>query len=506
MLIHEYLATTAARLPNKEALQCGTLRMSYAEISAKAQAFAGYLVQHGIKKGDRVAVYVDNGPEAVIAIFGILTAGGCIVVVNPTTQAERLADILTNSEAAAIMVAADKSAILNEAVKLSTRSPLRIVAGDAEGVTADGRFESIVNGPALPCAVRVTSIDLAAIIYTSGSTGKPKGVTMLHQNIDAGVVSVAGYLENRQEDVILCFLPLSSSSGLLQLLVTFSTGGRLVLEKGFGYPFEVIKKIAEEKVTGFAGAPTVYALLLKLRDVKPEDVASLRYITNAAAAMPATFVPQLRALFPKTKIFLMHGLTECLRTSYLPPEEIETRTTSIGVGMKNIELWIGDSDGSPLPVGEIGELFVRGPSLMQGYWRDPVATAAALLPGRYPWERILRTRDLFRMDEHGYFYFVARSDELIKSKGEKVSPVEVEDAIYKLDGILETRVIGVPDPVFGQAIRAEIVLRDGVTINALDVKAHCRKHLEDFKVPHVVAFVKELPKTAGGKIKRTSPT
>ena len=503
MLIHEYLTETSARLPGKEALQCGSLRMSYAEVEANVSKFAGFLARHGLHKGDRVVIYLDNGPESVTAIFGTLMAGGCIVVVNPTTQAERLSDILANSEARTIVVGSEKLPIEHAAMKVSGSTPRTIIVGSGAEVTHGTSFREILDGTPLEVPVRITSTDLAAIIYTSGSTGKPKGVTMLHRNLDAGVTSVSDYLENREDDVILCVLPLSSSYGILQLLVTFRTGGRLVLEKGFGYPFEIIKRIAEEKVTGFAGAPTVYALLLKLRDVQPHDVESLRYITNAAAAMPATFIPQLRALFPKSKIYLMHGLTECLRTSYLPPEEIETRTTSIGVGMKNVELWVGDSEGKPLPQGEIGELFVRGPSVMVGYWNNPDATAAALLPGRYPWERILRTKDLFTMDKDGYFFFVARSDELIKSKGEKVSPVEIEDVIYKMEGVHETRVIGVPDPVFGQAIRAEIVLHEGVVLTPLDVKAHCRKHLEDFKVPHVVAFVNELPKTAGGKIKRS---
>jgi len=215
------------------------------------------------------------------------------------------------------------------------------------------------------------------------------------------------------------------------------------------------------------------------------------------------FIPRLRKLFPNTKIFLMHGATECLRTTYLPPDEIESRPTSVGYGMPNVELWVEDSEGRRLPPGEIGEMVVRGSNVMVGYWNDPEGTARALKPGRYPWEKVFRTKDLFSMDDSGYFYFVARSDELIKSRGEKVSPIEVEDALYGLDAVHETRVIGVPDDVYGQAIKAEIVLKEGRTLTVQEVKAHCRKHLEDFKVPQIVEFVAELPKTAGGKIKRS---
>ncbi len=501
MLVQDYLIKTACRLPAKEALVCGTKRMTYQEIRSLAGGMKGYLKAQGLQRGDRVAVFLDNGPEAVIAIFGILEAGGCIVVTNPATQVERLTVILRNSRARFVVTTTDRLPVLAEA-ELATGIKLhRIVAGSA-GEGSDFWRLCLETPPGVP--VGMTDIDLAAIIYTSGSTGKPKGVTMLHRNIDAGVNAIAEYLENVEEDVILGVLPLSSSYGLLQLLVTYRTGGRLVLEKGLGYPFEIIRKIKDERVTGFAGAPTVYALLLKLRDVEPADVSSLRYITNAAAALPAAFVPRLRAMLPSTRIFLMHGLTECLRTTYLPPGEVETRTTSVGRGMPNIDLWVGLADGTPLPPGEVGEMFVRGPSVMQGYWEDPEATAAALIPGRYPWERILRTRDLFTMDPDGYFSFVARNDELIKSKGEKVSPIEVEDVIYTLEGVLETRVIGVPDPVFGQAIRAEIVLKEGIAVTIQDVKAHCLRHLEDFKVPQQVSFVTQLPKTQGGKIKRSA--
>jgi acyl-CoA synthetase (AMP-forming)/AMP-acid ligase II len=208
-------------------------------------------------------------------------------------------------------------------------------------------------------------------------------------------------------------------------------------------------------------------------------------------------------VFPTTKIFLMHGLTECLRTTFLPPDELETRATSVGRGMRNIELWIEDADGQRLGPGHVGEMIVRGSTLMAGYWNDPEGTAKALIPGPLPWEKVLRTRDLFRMDEDGYFHFVARSDELIKSRGEKVSPIEVEDVIYTIDAVNEVRVIGVPDPILGQAIRAEIVLKEGRTLTPQEVKAHCRRFLEDFKVPQAVEFVSSLPKTQGGKIKRS---
>lgn len=504
MLLHEYLDRSARLTPDKVALVCGSSRTTYGELARAAASFEGFLIEQGLRRGDRVAIYIDSSPETVTAIFGVLQAGGCIVVINPATQAERLGYILENCNARFLVCSVEKKSQVEQAETAVTVRPVNVWTGPGEekeqGVSY-GRIQA--EGRGSP-RVRLIDNDLAAIIYTSGSTGKPKGVTLLHRNINTAVESIAEYLENNAEDVILGVLPLSSSYGLLQVLVTFWTGGSVVLEKGFGYPYEIIKRMKEEKVTGLAGAPTIWAIILRLEGLEKEDFSSLRYITNAAAAMPASFVPRLRKVFPSTRIFLMHGLTECLRTTFLPPDEIETRTTSVGTGMRNIELWIEDADGKRLPPGHVGEMIVRGSTLMAGYWNDPEGTAKALIPGPLPWEKVLRTRDLFRMDEDGYFHFVARSDELIKSRGEKVSPIEVEDVIYTIDAVNEVRVIGVPDTILGQAIRAEIVLKEGRTLTAQEVKAHCRRFLEDFKVPGSVEFVGSLPKTQGGKIKRSA--
>ncbi len=504
MLLHEYLTASARSRPDKVALVCGAVRSTYGELAKAASAFAGFLAEKGLKKGDRVAVYIDSSMQTVVSIFGALEAGGCIVVINPATQAERLGYILQNCNAEFLVCSVEKRSQVQQGVASCAVRPLTIWTGAGEEKEEGVSFGRIMEEGRGSPNVRLIDNDLAAIIYTSGSTGKPKGVTLLHRNLNTAVESIAEYLENSAEDVILGVLPLSSSYGLLQVLVTFWTGGTVVLEKGFGYPYEIIKRMKEEKVTGLAGAPTIWAIILRLEGLEKEDFSSLRYITNAAAAMPASFVPRLRKVFPTTKIFLMHGLTECLRTTFLPPGEVETRTTSVGTGMRNIELWVEDADGKRLPPGHVGEMIVRGSTLMAGYWNDPEGTAKALIPGPLPWERVLRTRDLFRMDEEGYFHFVARSDELIKSRGEKVSPIEVEDVIYTIEAVNEVRVIGVPDPILGQAIRAEIVLKEGRELPVQEVKAHCRRFLEDFKVPHSVEFVASLPKTQGGKIKRTT--
>jgi acyl-coenzyme A synthetase/AMP-(fatty) acid ligase len=310
------------------------------------------------------------------------------------------------------------------------------------------------------------------------------------------------YLQNGPDDVILSVLQLNFSYGILQLLATVRTQATLVLENGFGYPYEVVKQFGKYGVTGFAGAPTIWAMLLQLKDITPGEFATVRYITNAAAAMPAPFVPRLADLFTNAHIYLMHGMTECFRTAYLSPEEALVNPTSIGRPMRNVDLWLEDENGRRVEAGGAGELVIAGPTLMAGYWNDPEGTEQMMRPHRGAAGLALHSGDLFRTDERGYFYFVARKDDIIKSRGEKVSPVEVEAVIYQLPEVRECRVIGVPDDVLGHRLRAEIILREGMTLEDKQVKAQCIRHLEPFKVPQDVVFVTELPKTAGGKIVR----
>jgi long-chain acyl-CoA synthetase len=503
--VHDYCFRSTAEYPGKTALVCGDQRLTYRDIADRARSLSHYLVSAGLQKGDRVGIFLDNCPDAVVSVFGVLAAGGCIVLINHTARADGVSYILGHCGAKYLIAPAVKAEIAVEAMGRCAVPPSLLLAGEVQA-GAGISFNDICaarNENSLP-PVHIISTDLAAIIYTSGSTGKPKGVTLTHLNIDTVVESVVSYLENRSDDVILCLLQLSFGYGLLQLLATFRTGARLVLEKGYGYPYEVVKRIKTERVTGFAGAPTLYAMLLQLQSLEQEDFSCLRYITNAAAALPPSFVPKLRKVFPTTKIYLMHGQTECLRTTYLPPAEVELKPTSVGTGMPNVELWAEDSEGHRAAPGVVGEMVVRGANVMQGYWNDPVASDAVLRPGRYPWERTLHTRDLFTQDKDGYFYFVARTDDIIKCRGEKVSPLEIEDLIYTLDEVLEVRVIGVPDDLLGQAIRAEIVLKPGAELAEPRVKAFIRSHLEDYKVPKTVAFVESLPKSAGGKIRRTA--
>jgi acyl-CoA synthetase (AMP-forming)/AMP-acid ligase II len=355
------------------------------------------------------------------------------------------------------------------------------------------------NGPSGPSPFGGIDIDLAALIYTSGSTGKPKGVMLTHLNIFSAATSITTYLENTSEDIIINVLPLSFDYGLYQVLMAFKVGATLVLERAFAYSHALIETILREKVTGLPIVPTISSILLGM-DLRKYGFPHLRYITNTAAALPVEHIRRLHSSLPHVKLYSMYGLTECKRVSYLPPDQIEVRPGSIGRGMPNEEVYLVDESGRRLPPGSTGELVVRGANVMKGYWELPEETAKVLRPGPYPWESVLYSGDLFRSDEEGYLYFLGRKDDIIKTRGEKVSPKEVEDVLYAIEAVADAAAIGVPDPVLGQAIRAVITVRPGMTLDEREVLRHCARHLEDFMVPKQVEFRTCMPKTSSGKV------
>jgi acyl-CoA synthetase (AMP-forming)/AMP-acid ligase II len=283
------------------------------------------------------------------------------------------------------------------------------------------------------------------------------------------------------------------------VLTGLKIGGTVVLEPSFTYPHAVLQRMMDERVTGLAIVPTVAAILLQM-DFSTYRFPHLRYITNAGAALPTPHIPKLRERFPQTRLYLMYGLTECKRVSYLPPDQLDRRPTSVGKPMPNVEAYIVDEHGQRLPPGDVGELVVRGSNVMKGYWNLPEETARALKPGLLPGEKVLHTGDLFRMDEEGYLYWIGRVDDIIKSRGEKVSPREVENVLYGLEGVAMAAVIGVPDAVLGQAVKAVITVIEGMHLTLNDVLRHCARHLEDYMIPSLVEFREAMPKTAAGKI------
>ena len=322
-----------------------------------------------------------------------------------------------------------------------------------------------------------------------------------HSNVVFAASSIVEYLGNVETDVVINVLPLSFDYGLYQLLMTFKFGGTLVLERSFAYPAMILKRIEQERVTGFAGVPTLYALLLPM-DLSGFNLSSLRYLTNTAAALPVSHIEALRRKFSHVTLFSMYGLTETKRTLYLPPAELDRRPGSVGIPIPGTEAWIENADGSRVGPGEVGELVIRGRHVMRGYWEAPDLTARRFRIDPKTGDRLCYTNDLFRTDEGGFFYFVGRKDDIIKSRGEKVAPKEVEDAIYGIPCVREVAVIGIPDAVLGQAIKAFVVSSDS-SLTERDILSHCKTRLEDYMMPKVITLCSELPKTSTGKIKKT---
>jgi acyl-CoA synthetase (AMP-forming)/AMP-acid ligase II len=290
--------------------------------------------------------------------------------------------------------------------------------------------------------------------------------------------------------------------GLYQLITAMLVGATLVLEKNFVFPYRALQIMVRERVTGFPGVPTMFALLLGLKKLASYDLSSLRYVTNAAAPMPVRQILAVRAAFPQAKFFSMYGQTECKRTCYLPPEELDRRPGSVGIAIPGTEVFIVDEDGNRVPPGTTGELVVRGGHLMRGYWEKPEETAKRLRPCTSAGEMVMYSGDLFRMDEDGFLYFVSREDDIIKSRGEKVSPNEIENALYGMEGVRDVAAIGVPDEILGEAIKVFVVPDDGWTLTERDIRAFCARRLEDFMVPKYVDFLSELPKSDNGKTLR----
>jgi amino acid adenylation domain-containing protein len=510
MLVQEFLEISASRYPHKEALIAGDTRLTYEALDGQANQFAHALLDNGVQYGDRVAVLMDNTAEAVVSVWGALKAGATFLVINPTTKARKVTYILNNCRATALAIQQTKLRAAGDAIaNTPSLKSVFVVGKDNEpsgpAAGASPAFlpwaETVARQPADPPENPAIDIDLAALIYTSGTTGNPKGVMLTHHNIFSASTSITTYLENVEDDIVLSVLPLSFDYGLYQAIMSAQFGGTLVLEKSFTYPYAIIELLKREKATGFPIVPTMSAILLQMTELEPESFDHVRYLSNTAAALPEKHIRGLQAIFRNADVYSMYGLTECKRVSYLPPKDIDRKPTSVGKGMPNEQVYLVDENNSVIrEPGVVGELVVRGSNVMKGYWELPEETSKMLKPGINPWEQVLYTGDLFRQDDEGYLYFVSRKDDIIKSRGEKVSPKEVEAVLYDFDDVVEAAVVGVADPVLGEAIKAYVVLKQDSAKTDKEILAHCRRNLEDFMVPQQVQLVESLPKTSSGKI------
>lgn len=508
-LIHHMLRASALRAPEKEALVHGDQRLGYREVATRVAGLAHGLRRAGLERGDRIGIYLDPSVPQVLSIFGVSQAGGVFVPINALLFPEQVAHIAKDCGMRGLVTTKAKLSSLAEV--LPQLPSLAFVVVTPEGDAPDTRlrlhhFEELCQ--LAPPDWRETSVskDLAAILYTSGSTGKPKGVMLSHANVMAGSTIVSTYLEITAAERILAVLPFSFDAGLNQLMTAFQQGATLVLTN-FVFAREVVQVLLKERITGLAGVPTLWSLLAQPNSgLQKQPFPHLRYITNTGGAMPQAVLAVLRAALPTTKIFLMYGLTEAFRSTYLPPEELDRRPTSMGKAIPDTEILVINESGQLCKPGEVGELVHRGPTVSMGYWARPEDTNRVLRPNPLlppelgDCERVCYSGDLVKMDEEGFLYFVGRRDTMIKSSGFRISPTEIEEVLFSSGKLRGAAVIGIPDEVLGQAIKACVVPRDGHQVDTEALLAHCREKLPRYMVPKTVEVLTELPKTNSGKV------
>jgi amino acid adenylation domain-containing protein len=508
-LVHDQLRRSAQRHPQATAVVSGGTAHTFAAIDRASDALARCLADRGLRRGDRVAIMADNSVEVVVALFAALKAGAVFVVLNPTTKADKLAYILNDCTVAALVasrqVARTATRALSDAPSVATAVWIGGVP-ETGGLTPALAYDDAVAAGAgrRPADPGLIDADLGALVYTSGSTGQPKGVMLTHRNLVHNAWSISTYLGLRADDVVACMLPLAFDYGLFQVLMAARVGCAVVLERSFAYPRDVVGRLADRRVTVLPGVPTIFATLLQSMPFDGVDLSSVRMLTNTAAALPPAHIRRLRDAFPGARVFSMYGLTECTRVSYLDPDRLDDKITSVGKAMPNTEAYVVDADGNRAPPGEVGELVVRGASVMRGYWGKPEATAACLRDGEIAGEKVLHTGDQFRTDEDGFLYFVGRTDDVFKCKGEKISPKEIEHVLYELEAVAEAAVVGVPHEIDGQAVKAVVAPAPGATLSEEQVRRHCRARLENYMVPRFVDVLEALPKTDTGKIRKAA--
>jgi acyl-CoA ligase (AMP-forming) (exosortase A-associated) len=508
-LLHDLIVASANALPDHVALYVGDQRMTYAQLADAVSKVANGLRAIGCQRGDRVGIFLPKCIETVASMFGASAAGTAFVPVNPVLKAPQVAHILRDSGARVLITSSSRAAALVADIKECTDLRSVVLIDDSVGANV-GHCSPIAWTDVLDArparAARGIDADPAAILYTSGSTGRPKGVVLSQRNMVCGAESVAQYLENRPSDRILAVLPFSFDYGFSQLSTAFLTGAGVALME-YLLPRDIIGALARYEITGVGAVPPLWIQLAAL-DWPARVAERLRYITNSGGAMPTATLATLRQRLPSTSVFLMYGLTEAFRSTYLSPDQVDVRPTSMGKAIPNAEILVVRPDGTLCDAGEPGELVHRGALVSLGYWNDPVQTAARFKPApMQPPERMIPelavwSGDTVMRDEEGYLYFIGRRDEMIKTSGYRVSPTEIEEVLYATGLVAEAVAVGSPHPVLGKAIVVIGVPKtraDGISEELL---AACRKELPTYMVPAHIEWRDALPRNANGKIDR----
>jgi len=516
-LLHELISMAASRDAAAPALSAGQQTWRYGALDDAVRACAAGLLRAGIARGERVGIYLEKRPETVVASFGSAAAGAVFVPMNPLLKPEQVAYIAADCDVRVLVTSPERLALLAPWLDRFTALRCVVVTDKAEapppmpaGVEIIA-WSDLLSAPARP-GHRVIDTDMVAILYTSGSTGRPKGVVLSHRNMVAGAKSVASYLGNGSHDTLLAALPLSFDAGFSQLTTAFHSGARVVL-LNYLLPRDVLRAIERERVTGLTAVPPLYIQLAQLE--WPAAVnETLRYFANTGGRMPRETLSLLRQRAPKAEPFLMYGLTEAFRSTYLPPEEVDRRPDSIGKAIPNAEILVLREDGSECAADEPGELVHRGALVGLGYWNDAEKTAERYRPlpvgvggreaGLQLPEMAVFSGDTVRRDADGFLYFIGRRDEMIKTSGYRVSPTEVEEVLYATRLVGECAAFGVDHDALGQAIQVIATPpAGGAALDAAAVLAECRSRMPAYMVPAGVHGVAgPLPRNPNGKIDR----
>jgi acyl-CoA ligase (AMP-forming) (exosortase A-associated) len=463
-----------------------------------------------VRRGDRVLVFAEKRIETVVALLATSAAGAVFVPVNPAFRARQIAQVARDCRPVAVVTTGDRYDLVADGIEGVDSVENVVLVDDSSEIgppVGPWKLSAWADLPAagpVPDGVAIVDDDVAAILYTSGSTGRPKGVVLTHRNLLAGAASVASYLQHTADDVVLAMLPLSFDAGLSQLTTTFAVGAHVVLEN-YLLPRTVVRLCARHRVTALTGVPPLW-LQLAAQDWPEEATRHLRYFANTGGRMPVVTLTTLRRTFPHARPYLMYGLTEAFRSTYLDPAEVDRRPDSIGRAIPNNEVLVLRPDGSPCDPGEHGELVHRGSLVSLGYWNDPARTAERFrplppTPGRTRPEIGVWSGDTVYRDEEGFLYFVGRTDEMIKTSGYRVSPTEVEEAVYATGLVTEAVALGVPDPALGHRI-VLVVAGDPTTVTHDRLCAALADDVPRYMLPHRTIVRPELPRSPNGKFDR----
>lgn len=503
MTLVEMLTRTASEHPNNEAIVYKSVRLTYQALYRQARRLSFQLQQRGVRPGDRVVLLLENSPNYLISYFGVLASRAVVVALNPDTTDHELKHLLTDSDPRAIICQRSVFAMVEPYIAGSSSVELVLVDGCLlpHPPIKEVRVEALADilEENLPAELSPASDDseLAQIIYTSGTTGKPKGVMLTHRNLLANTESIAAYLKLTDCDRVMVILPFFYSYGNSLLLTHVFVGGTLVISDQFVFLNKVASQMVQERVTGFSGVPSSYAMLLRQSVFPRTRFGNLRYLTCAGGALSKSLIQELKTCLPDADIYIMYGQTEgSARLSYLAPDDLPRKIGSIGKGIAGVSLKVVKEDGSRVLPGEVGQIVAEGDCIMAGYWNNPLETAKVLKRGR------LFTGDLATVDDEGFIYIVGRQSDMIKSGSYRIHPVEIEEVLHSHPGVLESAVVGVRDPILGESITAFIVTRDGCRVSSSEIARFARRFLPNYKLPRKVVFVEALPKTSSGKIKR----